>query len=111
MWLRAEVDEDKEYRVVLCRKANGERCFKLLAIGESPPSESVFVTEAVPIPLLLRRDFLGISEAVKLTNGQPFGVDAHGIWLTKEECDAWGTARGSSGIPWLDGLPPHLPPK
>ncbi len=111
MWLRAEVDESKEYRVALCQQANGKRHYKLLAIGEPAPSESVFVTEIVPTDLLLRRDFIGISEAVKLSNGQPFGVESHGIWLTKEECGALEADNDWSNIPWINGLPPHLPPK
>jgi hypothetical protein len=111
MWLRVDVDESKEYRVALCQLENGKRYYKLFANGEQPPSESVFATEIVPTDLLFRRDFIGISEAVKLSNGLPFGVESHGIWLTKEECDALEADNDWSSVPWINGLPPHFLPK
>ena len=110
MWLRSDVHEACEYRVSLCQAGTGKRSFKLLALGQEEPDESVFVTGIVPTELLLRRDFIGISEAVKLSNGQPFGVDAHGVWFTKEELDALNARASWRSVPWVNGLPPILPP-
>lgn len=110
MWLRSEVDEACEYRVSLCQQRTGRRYFKLVAVDGEEPDESVFVTGVVPTALLLRRDFIGISEAVKLSNGQPFGVDAHGVWFTREELNALKAGASWHSVPWLKGLPPILPP-
>jgi len=111
MWLRSEVDEACEYRVSLCQHATGRRSFQLLAVGGEETDDSVFVTGIVPTALLLRRDFIGISKAVTLSNGQPFGVDAHGIWFTGDELDALNARADWDSVPWLNSLPPILPPK
>jgi hypothetical protein len=67
-------------------------------------------TEVVPTTLLLRRDFHGISKAVKLTSGESFCVDAHGIWFTRAEADVFGDVEWNE-VPWLNNLPPLLAPK
>jgi len=110
MWKRSDVDEMKRYQIALCQEANGLRRFALVDVDQpSFPGTTALLTEEVPINLLLRRDFTAIAEQVKLSNGEKFGVDAHGVWLTKNECDAWD--RNWSDIPWLNGIPPLLAPK
>ena len=110
MWKRADVDEKQRYRIALCQLANGLRTFELVEFDQSNhPSTMALLTEEVPIGLLLRRNFKEITKQVKLTNGEKFGVDAHGTWLTKAECDAWD--RDWSDVPWLNGIPPLLAPK
>ena len=83
---------------------------RLLLDGHEAPPETVLCTEVVPTDLLLRRDFRGIADAVKLTSGELFTVDAHGVWFTRAEADAFDEVEWNE-MPWLNGLPPLLAPK
>lgn len=71
----------------------------------------MFVTAVVPRELLVKGDLFGIAKAVKLTDGSSFGVEAHGLWLTPEECAAFERNVTWYEMPWLNGLAPVLPPK
>lgn len=110
MWLRRDVDESKAYRVALRQEPTGRRSFHLLPDGDEVPVDTVMYTEVVPTDLLLRRDFHGISKAVKLASGESFWVDAHGIWFTRAEAEVFGDVEWNE-VPWLNGLPPLLAPK
>jgi hypothetical protein len=84
----------------------------LQEIGKSQaPNGAVFMTDEVPIDLLLRRDFEGIAKAVRLTNGSRFCTDAHGIWLTPEEMNALSSGADHAQVPWLNGMPANFPPR
>ena len=111
MWMRNEVDEKKTYRVALCQHSNGRRNFALCPMGSEPPPTAVLITEVAPMDLLLRGDFIGLSEVTKLTTGAPFFVDAHGMWLTGEECEAMSEGMPFSEVPWLNGLMPDFAPR
>jgi hypothetical protein len=47
--------------------------------------DSYFVTEIVDPEPLIRWDVIQIASITKLTNGEPYIVDAHGTWLTIKE--------------------------
>jgi hypothetical protein len=112
MWLRGDVDESKEYQVALCQSASGRRSYALHpASAKTLPPDTVFLTQAVPTRLLLQRNFGGISKAVLLTNGKSFGVEAHGVWFTQEECAALDRGEDWETMPWLNGVAPNLPQK
>ena len=112
MWQRSEVNESLAYRVALCQHANGARSVSLSRLGSAAlPPATVFLTQVVPTDLLLRRDFIGISESVRLETGEHFGVDAHGTWLTQKEVDALDKDTPFNQVPWLNGLRPVFAPR
>jgi hypothetical protein len=112
MWKRAEVLEGARYRVALCQSSTGHRTYKLQPLDERQrPSDAALITDEVPTDLLLRRDFGGIAEAVRLNDGKRFWTDAHGIWLTQEEMDALSAGFDHTSVPWLNGLPARFPPR
>ena len=116
IWKRSDVDENKEYVVLLCDDGQGDRYYELCEISQitekSLNPDCVFVTEVVPIQLILNGNVGGISETVKLTNGDPFYCEAHGIWLSKQESDDWDHDDGSlSSIRWERGCIPNFPPR
>jgi hypothetical protein len=112
MWKRAEVIEGVRYRVALCQRSTGERTYKLHPLGEAQlPPDAALVTNEVPTDLLLRRDFIGIAEAVRLNDGRRFWTDAHGVWLTQEEMDALSARVDHATVPWLNGIPARFPPR
>ena len=110
MWLRTDVKEGVSYQVALCQDSDGRRRYELVIAGGVPPDAAAFMTRVVPTDLLLRRDFLGIAEMVLLTSGEPFFVEAHGIWLTRAEVEVI-QAKGWRNVPWLNGLAPRFPPQ
>lgn len=112
MWKRGDVAEGVDYQLALVQRRDGYRAYVLFEAGQGDGIDGLrFVTTVVPRDLLLKRDLLGIAQAVKLTDGTSFGVEAHGVWLTPEECAAFERQVAWSEMPWLNGLAPILPPK
>ena len=110
MWQRTDVKPDMQYQVALCQSASGRRYYALCPAGASPPNaDSVLLTEITPNDLLWWSRFEEISETVRLTNGERFFVEAHGVWFTTKEWEALDLDEDH--VPWLNGLPPVLPPK
>lgn len=110
MWKRSEIEEHRAYRVALCQAPNGLRTFRLVADGCEAPHDSPLCTEVVPHELLQGGQLHAIARTVKLTSGESFWVDAHGVWFTRPEADALNE-DDEGEIPWLNGLPPLLAPK
>ncbi len=110
MWLRSEVDESKPYQVALCQEPSGRRIFRLVAVGSPAPADAVFLTEVVPTALLLQRNFHGIARAVRTTTGEPFQVEAHGVWFSSAESRALDEDVEWAKVPWVNGRAPLLPP-
>ncbi len=109
MWKRSDIDPSKKYQVALCASQGGCRSYALHSVGHTvPPENTVFLTEVVPTDLLLRRDFKGISKAVRIVGGMHYRVDAHGVWLTMEEV---GALEEELEVPWVNGMPPKFAPK
>jgi len=109
MWKRSDVLEGKRYFVALVQEPSGRRSYELCELGETPRSpQVVLATNEVPWELLKRGDLLGIAEHVTLNDGRPYSTEAHGVWFTPEEGEAWN--KGEE-VPWLNGLPPLLPPR
>lgn len=112
MWKRADVAEGRDYQLALVQLGDGKRMYKLCEVGQSDEVDGrVFLTAVVPRELLLRGDLHSIASAVKLTDGTSYGVEAHGMWLTSEECAAFERDVTWSDMPWLNGLAPILPSK
>ena len=110
MWQRREVNPNCAYSVALRQFPDGRRRFSLCEPDSPALSGEVFRTQIVPTDLLLRRDFISISEQVPLVSGQSFTVDAHGTWLTGEEAIALDSMSFNK-VPWLNGLPPDFAPR
>ena len=112
MWKRSEVNGALAYRVALRQHPNGKRSCSLSRLGSiSLPPDTALLTQVVPTDLLLRGDLIGISEAVRLENGDPFFVDAHCTWFTEQESEAMDKDVSFDKIPWLNGLAPWLAPR
>ncbi|WP_395348936.1 hypothetical protein [Variovorax sp. UC122_21] len=112
MWKRSDVAEGQDYQLVLVQRRDGTRTCVLCEVGQCEGvEEQMFVTAVVPRELLVKGDLFGIAKAVKLTDGSSFGVEAHGVWLTPEECAAFERNVTWYEMPWLNGLAPVLPPK
>ncbi|SEL50831.1 hypothetical protein SAMN05444354_106254 [Stigmatella aurantiaca] len=112
MWKRSSVVKGRSYYVALCQGKDGQRYYELCEVDAHPQStDAIFYTQPVPHELLLKGDYEGISQAVQLTNGCSFAVEAHGIWLTEEEIAVLEGDEDEENVPWLNGLPPIFPPK
>jgi len=114
MWARDDVDERQQYQIALCQAESGRRTYALhLANSDRPlPQGTVLLTEIVPIELVLKRSIPRIVECVRLTTGEPFFVEPHNIWFTSQEWRALDESDDDwTAVPWLNGIPPLLPPK
>ena len=110
-WKRKDVHDTSRYYVALCQSEHGHRYYELCEVGTQPVSpDAVLQTHEVPNPLLVARNFRAISDAVKLTNGRRFYVEAHGVWLTEEEFEALEEDEERE-VPWLNGIAASFPPK
>ncbi len=118
MWSRSDVLDAVDYRLELCQDHERRRLFRLLRVGgrRSSDIESVAVTERVlDRDLLKRGDILGLAELTKLESGEPYLVDAHGVWFMRKEWDQLmqcldGRMR-LEDISWATSRPPRLPPR
>lgn len=112
MWKLSDVDPGERYRLLLIQSNTGARSFVLQNNTEQGVPQGMFAfTDEVPNELLLKRNLHAIAKAVTLSNGEPFYVDAHGVWLTKDEMAAILEDKDDNEIPWLNSLPPRLAPK
>ena len=91
IWSRTEVDESKEYVLLLLKNESGLREFelreKLKKNEKVKDSKCIYITNIIPYDLLWRGDLNGIAETVKLENGESFHFDSLGNWGTEEELD------------------------
>ena len=111
IWKKSDIDTSKEYVFLLFDNGAGIRefgiCEQQLCGKVTTDKDCIFVTEVVPMDLVLRGDVFGISEHVKLTNGDPFYFDSNGIWLTKDEFEDLTSNR--SNVRWVRGCAPKSP--
>ena len=49
MWKRSDVDPNRSYCVALCQSSDGYRHFRLQELGSTMGSETVLVTQVVPM--------------------------------------------------------------
>ncbi|MET1256374.1 hypothetical protein [Aliikangiella maris] len=91
IWSRSEVDEGKEYVLLLLENENGLREFELREKSKKNEkvigSKCVFITEVIPYDLLWRGDLYGIAENIGLENGESFHFDSLGNWGTEQELE------------------------
>lgn len=115
IWRASEVMDGYQYKIELCHSAEGKRSLRLrpLYMDESSGTSGdtvVFVSQIVPNDLLRRRDVISISEQIPLEDGQPFFVDAHGMWLTEAESAQIDEGVDLSEVQWATKPPPKFAP-
>lgn len=114
IWHPSAILDGKKYFLQLCQDENRIRYFDLTEHLEGENfainPESFHLTEIIDNDLLKRRSMNTISERHKLTNGQPFFVDAHNVWLTESELKQLYTRTPHSEIIWSTPNPPKFPP-
>lgn len=55
------------------------------------------------------------STDIQTADGRSFGLDPHDIWMTQEEAEYWRANHSQAALdspqaPWVNHLPPQLPP-
>ena len=113
-WNLLGLDADKDYVVELCQQPNGRRFtrYRQYPEGAADPF-AVLETGPASAKNFLAWGFYMYAEHLKLSNGQSFGFDAHGVWLTNLESHYMETGQSwsSPDAPWVRGISPKLPPK
>jgi hypothetical protein len=116
-WNRFGLRKDATYVVELCQKQTGERYTKYREIGsgEHDP-HCVLETEPALGSQFIEWGFYEYAKHLRLADGREFGFEAHGIWMTREEVEyklrrVRGTLGKDEQPPWVNGIPPRLPPK
>lgn len=106
-----QLGDDGTYVLDLVQLADGSRYLQpRLPIDPITP-HTVFSTCAATGREL--RQCISSSGRVKLSNGDDFAVEAHGVWMTIPEVNfLLGRKPPSDGKPpWVNGMAPVLPPK
>ena len=112
-WNRFGLNADAMYVVELCQQPTGGRYTKYREIshGEHDPN-CVLETEAATGAQFINWGFYEYAKHLKLSDGSNFGFEAHGIWMTEAEMKCiLGRRREETPPPWVNGIPPMLPPK
>lgn len=113
-WNVLGLDTDKDYVVELCQQQDGRRYIRhrQYPSGSTDPF-AVLETTPAPAKAFLAWGVEGYAKHLKLRNGQDFGFDAHGVWLTDSEQQymATGQSWSNQNAPWVSGIPPKLPPR
>jgi hypothetical protein len=114
IWRYADVDEKKSYRLGLCQSSDGVRGYKLVEINDGEtfkPRDDIYLfTEPVQTDMLKLRNLKAISNKIRLSDGQAFFVDSHGVWITESEKEQMKSGKKHSDIDWITGVPPKFPP-
>lgn len=115
VWRISDINDVTEYKLHLCESKEGDRFYRLTAVESHLANDQlddvVFTTIKVSNDLLRRRSLLKISELFLLENGQPFFVDAHGMWLTESEVKEMDADVDFNDIHWATGRMPNFAPK
>lgn len=116
-WNRFGLKKDRSYVVELCQQPDGRRHtrYRDIEAADHDP-HCVFETEPAPGRRLIEWGFYTCSQHLKLTTGERFGFDAHGIWMTESEVAYMrrrvrGELTLGEPVPWVNGIPARRPPK
>lgn len=115
-WNRWGINEKLMYHVALCQRADGHRYYGYKTIDEIEVApEIVRMTDMMSGADVLNWLRSGRKEHLKLTTGEQFLFDAHGIWLTYAEVEhmrckspRWWERDQSF---WVNGIAPLFPPQ
>lgn len=114
IWSISQIEDQVQYRLQLCQSAEGRRYYRLATADQAfdrTIEDVVLVTDIVPHSLLRKRDLIEIAHQVRLSNGDAYCVEAHGMWLTLKERDQFFGRVPFSEIEWASGKEPVFPPK
>lgn len=97
----------------LIQLADGQRLIIPRKPDAPPHVDRVFSTKAYfGDDLMSWRAYLQLPKYVELEDGNKFLLEAHGAWLTLEEGEyLFRGATSSASPPWVNGIPPSLPPE
>lgn len=112
-WNVFGLSPEKTYVVELCQEPNGHRftMYREIPCG-TPNAHAVFETDSAKGSAFIEWGYYSYAKHLKLSNGEAFGFEAHGIWLTSSEIEyLFGTPSAKLVVPpWVNGLAPNLPP-
>ncbi|HVJ83500.1 MAG TPA: hypothetical protein VNC50_20710 [Planctomycetia bacterium] len=113
---RFGLKKDKDYVVQLCQEPCGVRYTKYREVPDEPPDpHRVLETEPASGEKFIEWGYYKYAKHLKLSNGETFDFDAHGIWMTAKEIDYWyrqalGKLNAGEVAPWVNGIAPVFPP-
>lgn len=114
IWSLSQLRENVDYQLELCQSAEGYRYYRLVeasAVSATSGGDAVFVTKTVPHALLTKRSLGAIAREIQLKSGDPYFVDAHGMWLTKAEWEQLVAGRPFSSVEWCTSREPIFAPR
>lgn len=92
IWRKDEVDESKDYVLLLLENEEGEREYELREFEKryekTDGAKCCFVTKKIPIDLVVSRNLMEIADVVGIEGeggGGGFLFDSNGIWHTLKE--------------------------
>lgn len=114
-WNRLGINTTKDYVVALCQRNDGHRYYEFRMVDESIGNpEIVLTSETLTGIELVSWAQGGKRDHLRLTTGEQFAFDAHGIWLTyseirrmRDRSTPWWEGDQSF---WVNGIAPLFPP-
>lgn len=115
-WNRFGLNAKRTYVVELCQESSGHRYTRYRDVdeGECDPN-AVLATEPETGQQFIDWGYYEYAKHLRLTNGERFAFDAHGIWLTYAEIEGMRDPenrrlKGDQSF-WFNGIAPLFPPK
>ncbi len=112
-WNRFGLDPDVTYVVELCQESSGGRYTRYREVDGEPGPGTVLETEPAIGRRFIEWGFYVYADHLRLSTGERFAFDSHGIWLTESEIQAMIAQRRSEGgePSWVNGIRPLFAPK
>lgn len=92
IWRRDEIDESKDYVLLLLEDEGGEREYELREFEKRyekvDGAKCIFITKKIPIDQVVSRNLMEIADVVGIEGGGGGGgflFDSNGMWHTLEE--------------------------
>ena len=114
-WNRFGLDPDRTYVVQLCQELSGRRYARYRDVDSGEPdTNAVFETESATGRQFVKWGDYTYANHLRLSSGERFAFDVHGIWLTDSEtkrmqdrANPWWLGDQSF---WVNGIAPLFPP-
>ncbi len=112
---RFGIDTTKSYAVVLCQCKDGRRYYEFSIVDEAVSNpDAVLRSETLTGSDLVSWVKGGKCDHLRLTSGERFAFDSHGIWLTYSEIKQMRDRSNSywegDQSFWVNGIAPLFPP-
>jgi hypothetical protein len=114
-WNRFGIEPERQYVVELCQRPDGHRYAQYrFANIESTDTDAVLETVPALGQRFIEYGFHVYCKELKLTSGESFAFDSHGIWLTETEIRRMKDRstpywEGDQSF-WVNGIAPQFPP-